>query len=101
MSESHLQMESYYTFRPLWSSMGKVVPACTSPTTSPIPSHCTVIILYNSQCINCCYEHFKSEITEQSICLFPWEHIVQVTDTLRIIVDAIHQLHIKHSSMNT
>ena len=35
--------------KPLWSGMGEIVPACTSPTLHPpIPSHCAVIALFES-----------------------------------------------------
>ena len=37
---------SYCSLKPLWSGMGEVVPACTSPTLyAPIPSHCASIVV--------------------------------------------------------
>ena len=47
--------DSYCSLKPLWSGMGEVVPARTSPTLHP-PSPPTVLYLYClkvSQCINC------------------------------------------------
>ena len=42
-------LDSYCSLKPLCSGMGEVVPARTSPTrASPIPSHCAVIILFQS-----------------------------------------------------
>ena len=46
-------LDSYYSLKPLRSGMGEVVPARTSPTpTSPIPSHCAVIILFQSVAVH-------------------------------------------------
>ena len=47
--------DSYCSLKPLWSGMGEVVPARTSPTLHP-PSPPTVLKLSSlkvSQCINC------------------------------------------------
>ena len=51
---SGLISDSYYSLKPLWSRMGEVVPARTSPTLHP-PSPPTVLLLpclKVSQCIN-------------------------------------------------
>ena len=49
--------DSYCSIKPLWSGMGEVVPARTSPPLHP-PSPPTVLwlpCLQVSQCINCCH----------------------------------------------
>ena len=49
ISENHLQRgwisDSYCSLKPLWSDMGRVMPA---DPISPILSHCAVIILFKS-----------------------------------------------------
>ena len=40
--------DSHCSLKPLWSGMGEVEPARTSPTLHPHPSHCAVIILFKS-----------------------------------------------------
>ena len=46
-------LDSYCSLKPLCSGMGEVVPARTSPTLlPPIPSHCAVIILFQSVAVH-------------------------------------------------
>ena len=37
----------YFSLKPLWSGMGEVLPARTSPTHHPHPSHCASIVMIN------------------------------------------------------
>ena len=54
--------DSYCSLKPLWSGMGEVVPARTSPILHPLslPTVHSVIIQFKvSHCFNCRNKHFK------------------------------------------
>ena len=45
-------LDSYCSLKPLCSGMGEVVGSYLADPTSPIPSHCAVIILFQSVAVH-------------------------------------------------